>query len=215
MKAVKQITTIGGVTARSRTSLVQSGVTSDVYSIDSAGQKAASTLSGSGSLTQAYGAIASAPGVNIPSDQQGWYQAVYIRGGDMEQVAYEFDDLPMTRQSDLAPIGMLSSLGNQEVQVYTGGTPATSNSSGLAGYISQVVKTGTHPGYADADLGLGGPAFYHNASVEIGGATPDRLFSYYAAFSATNETFRYGDQFGGVSDPLYFYPLFVPTSNEV
>ena len=57
--------------------------------------------SGSGSLTQAYGAIASAPGVSIPSNQQGWYQSVYVRGGDVDQVAYEFDGLPTTRQSDL------------------------------------------------------------------------------------------------------------------
>ncbi|MGC1381014.1 MAG: TonB-dependent receptor [Candidatus Baltobacteraceae bacterium] len=207
--------TIARTTSRSAQTLVHSGVTSDVYSINSAGQKAASTLSGSGSLTQAYGAIASAPGVSVPSNQQGWYQSVYVRGGDVDQVAYEFDGLPTTRQSDLAPIATLTSLGNQEVQVYTGGTPATSNSSGLAGYINQVIKSGTFPGYANADLGIGGPAFYHQATVEAGGATPDRNFSYYIGFSGTNQTFRYGDQFNGVSEPLYFYPLNVPTNNNV
>ena len=211
----KALRTIARTTSRSSASLVHSGVTSDVYSVNPAGQKAAATLNGSGSLTQAYGAIASAPGVNIPTNQQGWYQSVYIRGGDVDQVAYEFDGIPTTRQSDLAPIGTLTSLGNQEVQVYTGGTPATSNSSGLAGYINQVIKTGTFPGYAIADLGIGGPAFYHQATVEFGGATPDRLFSYYVGFSGTNQTFRYGDQYGGVSDPLYFYPLYVPTNNNV
>ncbi|HEV3091832.1 MAG TPA: TonB-dependent receptor [Candidatus Cybelea sp.] len=211
----KTLRTIARTTSRSAQSLVHAGVTSDVYSINSAGQKAASTLGGSGSLTQAYGAIASAPGVNIPSNQQGWYQSVYIRGGDVDQVAYEFDGLPTTRQSDLAPIATLTSLGNQEVQVYTGGTPATSNSSGLAGYINQVIKTGTYPGYAAADFGVGGPAFYHQATVEAGGATPDRMFSYYVGFSGTNQTFRYGDQYGGVSDPLYFYPLSVPSHNNV
>lgn len=211
----KALKTIARTTSRSAQSLVHSGVTSDVYSVNPAGQKAAATLNGSGSLTQAYGAIASAPGVNIPSNQQGWYQSVYIRGGDVDQVAYEFDGIPMTRQSDLAPIGTLTSLGNQEVQVYTGGTPATSNSSGLAGYINQVIKTGTFPGYANADLGIGTPAFYHQATVEAGGATPDRLFSYYVGLSGTNQTYRYGDQFGGVSDPLYFYPLYVPTNNDV
>ncbi len=211
----KTLRTIARTTSRSAQSLVHSGVTSDVFSINSAGQKAASTLSGSGSLTQAYGAIASAPGVNIPSNQQGWYQSVYIRGGDVDQVAYEFDGLPTTRQSDLAPIATLTSLGNQEVQVYTGGTPATSNSSGLAGYINQVIKTGTFPGYASADFGIGGPAFYHQATVEVAGATPDRMFSYYVGLSGTNQTFRYGDQFGGVSEPLYFYPLSVPSNNNV
>ncbi|MGA8795936.1 MAG: TonB-dependent receptor, partial [Candidatus Cybelea sp.] len=211
----KTLRTIARTTSRSVQSLVHSGVTSDVFSINSAGQKAASTLSGSGSLTQAYGAIASAPGVNIPSNQQGWYQSVYIRGGDVDQVAYEFDGISTTRQSDLAPIATLTSLGNQEVQVYTGGTPATSNSSGLAGYINQVIKTGTFPGYASADFGVGGPAFYHQATVEVAGATPDRMFSYYVGLSGTNQTFRYGDQFGGVSEPLYFYPLQVPTNNNV
>ncbi len=207
--------TIAHITSRAAQSLVHSGVTSDVYSINSAGQKAASTLNGSGSMTQAYGAIASAPGVNIPSNQQGWYQSVYIRGGDVDQVAYEFDGIPTTRQSDLAPIATLTSLGNQEVQVYTGGTPATSNSSGLAGYINQVIKTGTFPGYANADIGVGGPAFYHQATVEAGGATPDRLFSYYVGLSGTNQSYRFGDQYGGVSDPLYFYPLSVPTNNNI
>jgi hypothetical protein len=110
---------------------------------------------------------------------------------------------------------MLSSLGNQEVQVYTGGTPATSNSSGLAGYINQVATTGTYPGYATADLGAGGPAFYHSATVQVSGASADRLFSYYAGISGTDQSFRFGDQYGGVSDPLYFYPFAVPTTNAI
>lgn len=209
----KALKTIAHTTSRSAQSLVHAGVTSDLYSVGPSGQKATQALSGSGSMAQAYGAIASAPGVNMPSNQQGWYQGLSIRGGDVDQVAYELDGLQLTRQSDLAPIGTLSTLGSQEVQVYTGGTPATSNSSGLAGYINQVLKTGTYPGYADGELGAGTPSFYHEAMVEAGGATPDRLFSYYVGFSGSNQTFRYGDQFNGVSEPLYFYPLWVPSNN--
>ncbi|HEY1976169.1 MAG TPA: TonB-dependent receptor [Candidatus Baltobacteraceae bacterium] len=209
----KALKTIAHTTSRSAQSLVHAGVTSDLYSVGPSGQKASQTLAGSGSMTQAYGAIASAPGVNMPSNQQGWYQGLSIRGGDVDQVAYELDGLQLTRQSDLAPIGTLSTLGSQEVQVYTGGTPATSNSSGLAGYINQVLKTGTYPGYADGELGAGTPSFYHEAMVEAGGATPDRLFSYYVGFSGTNQTFRYGDQFNGAGEPLYFYPLWVPSNN--
>ena len=205
--------TIATTRSQSAASLLHSGVTSDVYSINPAGQKAAAALGGAGSMNQAYGAIASAPGVNIPSGQEGWYQGVYIRGGDIDQVAYEFDGLPTTRQSDLAPIATLTSLGNQEVQVYTGGTPASSNSSGLAGYINQVIKTGTHPGYASGDLGIGAPSFYHSATAEVSGATPDRLFSYYVGLSGTNQSYRYGDQFNGAGNPLYFYPLIIPTGN--
>src|SRR5579862_9286682 len=211
----KTLKTIARTTSRSAQSFVRSGVTSDGYSVNPAGQKAAQALGGAGSVMQAYGAIASVPGVNVPSTQAGWYQGVYIRGGDIDQVAYEFDGLPVTRQSDLAPITTLTSLGSQEVQVYTGGTPASSNSSGLAGYINQVIKTGTFPGYAAVDFGIGGPAFYHSATVEVAGSTPDRLFSYYVGLSGTNQTYRFGDQFGGVSEPLYFYPFNVPTSNNV
>ncbi len=207
--------TIGRVSARSAGSLVRPGTTSDVYSVNAAGQKAAQSVAGSGSLNQAYGAIASVPGVSLPSGQQGWYQSVYVRGGDYNQVAYEFDGVPVVRQSDFAPIVTLSALGQQEVQIYTGGTPATSNSSGLAGYINQVIKTGTSPGYATADGAIGTPQFYHFLSVETGGATPDRLFSYYVGLAGADQTYRYVDQFNGESDPQYFYPLSVVSNNAV
>ncbi len=207
--------TIGRVAARGAGSLVHPGTTSDVYSVNAAGQKAAQSVAGSGSLNQAYGAIASVPGVAVPSGQQGWYQSVYIRGGDYDQVAYEFDGVPVVRQSDFAPIVTLSALGQQEVQIYTGGTPATSNSSGLAGYINQIIKSGTSPGYATVDGAIGAPQFYHFISAETGGATPDRLFSYYVGLAGANQTYRYVDQFNGVSDPQYFYPLSVETNNAV
>src|SRR5262249_17457627 len=109
----------------------------------------------------------------------------------------------------------LSALGQQEVQVYTGGTPATSNSSGLAGYINQVIKTGTYPGYADVDAAIGTPQFYHQVAVEAGGATPDRLFSYYVGIAGADQSYRYVDQFNGVSDPRYFYPLNIQTGNAL
>jgi hypothetical protein len=213
LSVTRTLKTIAHTTSRSAQNLVRAGVTSDVYSIGSSGQKAAQALGGSGSMMQAYGAIASAPGVNVPSTQAGWYQGVYVRGGDTDQVAYEFDGLPVTRQSDLAPITTLTSLGNQEVQVYTGGTAATSNSSGLAGYINQVIKTGTSPGYATVQLVAGGPAFYHSAIAELGGATPDRLFTYYVGIAGSNQDYRYATQFNGAGNPLYFYPLSAPSGN--
>ncbi|MDE2481111.1 MAG: TonB-dependent receptor [bacterium] len=201
-------------TRASASSFVRSGTTSDVYSVNAAGQQAARALGGSGSLDQAYSAIASVPGVSIPTGQQGWYQSVFIRGGDYDQVAYEFDGIPVLRESDGAPITTLSVLGQQEVQVYTGGTPATSDSPGLAGYINQVIKTGTYPGYGTASIGIGAPTFYHKLSVEAGGASPDRTFSYYVGIAGANTAYRYGDQFNAVSDPLYYYPLTIPTTNS-
>ena len=209
--ALKTIATTRSVGAGS---LVRAGTTSDVYSVNPAAQRATKALGGAGSLDQAYGAIASVPGVSIPSGQQGWYQSVFIRGGDYDQVAYEFDGVPVIRESDGAPIVTLSALGQQEVQVYTGGTPATSDSPGLAGYINQVIKTGTAPGYGTFELASGGPAFYHKFSAETGGASPDRTFTYYLGLAGADQQYRYGDQYNGVSDPLYFYPLNVPTTNS-
>ena len=210
---VPTLKTIAQVQSRSASSLVRSGTTSDVFSVNAAGQRAATALGGSGALNQAYSAIASAPGVSMPSGQQAWYQSVYIRGGDYDQVAYEFDGVPVIRESDGAPITTLAALGQQEVQVYTGGTPATSDSPGLAGYINQVIKSGTSPGYINFDGAVGGPTFYHKLSFEAGGASPNRLFSYYVGTAAANQTYRYGSQFNGAGDPLYFFPLYVPTNN--
>jgi hypothetical protein len=203
----KELKTIGKVSVRGSAGLVRSGVVSDVYSINAVQQKAAAPLAGSGALNQSYGAIASAPGVNYDQGQAGWYQNIYIRGGDIDQVAYEYDGVPVIRESDQGAVVTLSSLGQAEVQVYNGGTPASVDAPGLAGYINQVVKTGTYPGYGNMTLGIGGPALYNKATVEVGGATPDRDFSYYAGIQNVAQDYRFSDQFNGTSNPLFFYPV--------
>jgi hypothetical protein len=205
---IKALKTIAHVTSASGGNLVKAGQTSDLYSVNAAGQKAAQGLVGAGSLNNAYGAIASVPGVNLSQGESGWWQELHIRGGDIDQVGFELDGIPVNRVYDNAPETMLSSLGSQEVQVYTGGVPAGSDAQGISGYVNQVLKTGTYPGYADASLGVGYPAFYHQASIEVGGSTPDRLFSYYAGFGGANQDFRYIDNNNGASIPnTFFYPV--------
>ncbi|HKW45122.1 MAG TPA: TonB-dependent receptor [Candidatus Eremiobacteraceae bacterium] len=208
-----KVRTLATVSARGAASLVRPGTTSDVYSINAASQRAASSLAGSGGLNQAYSSIASAAGVVYPQGQQGWNQSVFIRGGDYDQVAYEVDGIPVTRQSDSAPVATLTSLGNQEVQVYTGGTPASADASGLAGYVNQVIKSGVYPGYGNFIAGMGMPALYNKGIFEYGGATPDRTMSYYIATAVIGQDYRYGDQNNGVSNPLFFYPLYIPSHN--
>ena len=73
--------------------------------------------------------------------------------------------------------------------------PPNAEAQGLAGFINQVIKTGTFPGYASVNAGFGTPIFYHNLNVEAGGATPDRLFSYYVGIGGYNQDYRYVDQF--------------------
>jgi len=207
----KTLRTIGQVRVRSTGALVRPGTTSDVYSINAAGQAAAAAAGGPGGINQAYSAIATVPGANVPQGQQGWNQLVYIRGGDYSDVANELDGIPVQRASDFAPITTLSSLGQQEVQTYTGGTPPSAEASGLSGFINQVIKTGSYPGYEELRAGVGGPAFYHQISAEVSGATTNRNFTYYVGLGAENQDYRYSDQFNGANVPLFFYPLQVPT----
>jgi hypothetical protein len=206
-KMPRALRTIANVTARSAAALVQPGTTSDVYSVNAARQVAAQGLAGAGTLNNAYGAIASVPGVVLDQGEVGWWQTVHVRGGDIDQVGYELDGIPVNRAYDNAPETMLSSLGSQEVQVYTGGVPASSDAQGISGYINQVLKTGTFPGYADANLAVGYPAFYHQASVEVGGSTPDRMLSYYVGIGGSNQAFNYvNDQNGAQYPDSFFYP---------
>lgn len=201
---------IGGTTARRASDLVKSGTTSDVYSVTGALADASSALGGPGGLSNAYSAIQSVPGAVVQQGQQGWYQTLSIRGGDIDQVGYELDGIPVNRVYDNAPQTMLSTLGQQELQVYTGGTPATSDGQGLSGYVNQVVKTGTYPGFFTANAGLGSPAFFHRLSFEGGGASPNRNFSYYVGLSGANQDYRYVDSKNGASDPQLFYPIAYP-----
>ncbi|MBV9717723.1 MAG: TonB-dependent receptor [Candidatus Eremiobacteraeota bacterium] len=204
---VRALRTIARVTAQSAAALVKPGQTSDVYSINAAGQQARQGVAGPGSLNNAYGAIATVPGVQLDPGEVGWWQTLHVRGGDIDQVGYEFDGIPTNRAYDNAPQTMLSTLGSQEVQVYTGGVPASSDAQGISGYVNQVVKTGTSPGYADVNLGVGYPTFYHQASVEAGGSTPDRLFSYYVGIGGSDQAFRYVNNNNGSNIPnSFFYP---------
>ena len=221
VRLIKELKIIAHVAATGVGTLVKSGTTADVYSVNASMQKAASALGGGGSLNSAYSAVASVPGAYVVPNQTGYFQTVAIRGGDYDQVGYEFDGVPANRSFDNYPSSSASSLGNAEVQVYTGANPANSEGQGLSGYINQVIKTGSYPGYATADLGIGTPAFYHRAAVEAGGATPDRLFSYYVGVAGYNQAFNYLDNQNGaaydnwVGAPMSLAPniSYAPTVN--
>ncbi|MGC1381718.1 MAG: TonB-dependent receptor, partial [Candidatus Baltobacteraceae bacterium] len=199
IRALKSLKTIAHVNALAAGSLVKSGTTADVYSINAATQRATAALGGGGNINSAYSAIASVPGAYVVPNQTGYFNTVHIRGGDFDQVGYEFDGVPVNRSFDNYPSGAASSLGNAEVQVYTGANPANSEGQGLSGFINQVIRTGTFPGTADGSLGVGTPTFYHRAAIEVGGATPDRLFSYYIGIAGYNQGMRYVDQDNGAS----------------
>ena len=197
LRSRPQLRTIGQVTARGRSDLVQPGTTTDVYTVTPATQAAASSLGGGGALNSAYSGLASVPGVYIPQGQSGVYQSVYIRGGDYTQLGYEFDGVPIQRSFDQYPSTALSSLGQQNLQVYAGSGPIDAQSSGLAGFVNQVIKTGTYPGFVNANVSLGSPTYYKHGEIEVGGATANRNFSYYLATAGYNQEFRYLSQQNG------------------
>ncbi len=123
IKIRKTLREIGRVTSASSGALLKPGTTSDVYSVSGAKAEASAALSGPGNLNNAYGSIAAVPGANVLQGQQGWFQQLSIRGGDpYDQVGYELDGIPVNRVYDNSPQTFLSSLGQQELQVYTGGT---------------------------------------------------------------------------------------------
>src|SRR5579883_2528515 len=190
--------TIAHVTSQAGTSLVKSGVGGDLYSVNSAQASAASALGGGGNLNNAYSAMASVPGVQTSQGGIGWNtNAAYVRGQNSYYTGYEYDGIPVNRAFDNYNASTESSLGLQELQVYTGGGPSSVATSGTAGFINQVIKTGTFPGFAAANLGIAAPQFYHQAQVDIGGSTPDRTFSYYIGALGYNQAYRFFDNSNG------------------
>ena len=214
----KTLKTIANVTATSPLSVVRAGTGTDVYSVGPQVTQAAAPLGGGGALNTAYSAIASMPGAYVPPNQVGVNQTVYIRGGYYDQIGFEYDGVPVNRSFDNYPSSGLSTLGQQELQIFTGGGDADSNATGLSGFINQITKTGTYPGYGTIGGGIGTPAFYHDLSVETGGSSPDRRFSYYVGLSGNDQDFRYFDQFNGASltdsIPYGYYPSHL-TSNTL
>ena len=194
----KTLQTIARVTSSAGSSLVKSGVGGDLYSVNATQAAAAQALGGGGNLNNAYSAMASVPGVQTSLGGLGWdYNAAYVRGQNSYYTGYEYDGIPVNRAFDNYNSSTESSLGLQELQVYTGGGPAGVATSGTAGFINQVIKTGTFPGYATANLGIGSPQYYHQAQVEVGGSTPDRTFSYYVGLSGYNQDYRVLDNSNG------------------
>jgi hypothetical protein len=197
LQGTRALQNIGRTAARANSALVRPGQTASVYSVNAAQQAAGSSLGGGANLNQAYSAIASVPGVVVPMNQPGWGTSIFIRGGDYTQTGNEVDGIPINRSFDQYASGQLSSLGNQEVQVYTGQAPADAQAVGLAGFVNQVIKTGTYPGSINATLGIGVPHQYNHGNLEFAGASPNRLFSYYIGTGGYSETFRTLDQFNG------------------
>jgi hypothetical protein len=202
MQQPTKLRVIGSVTSRAASSIVKPGTTADVYSINAVTQDKASALGGGGTLNSAWSAISSVPGVYVSPNQSGYIGAgptLSIRGGDYDQIGYELDGVPVNRAFDNYPSGPVSSLGQQELQVYTGAPAANAEANGISGYINQVIRTGTAPASRNLTLAFGTPSQYDKLAFEAGGANPSRTFSYYLGAGAYNQSYRYFDQYNGAN----------------
>ena len=100
VRMTKALQTIARVTAAGAGALVKSGTTADVYSVNAAMQASTAALGGGGNLNSAYSAISTVPGAYVVPNQSGYMDTVHIRGGDFDQVGYEFDGVPVNRSFD-------------------------------------------------------------------------------------------------------------------
>jgi len=196
----REIKTIGSVTVSAGApALVSPGTTVNVYSVNRPLQQTLVGLNGGGDLDNAYSAIAGVPGAFVAPGQQGWNEPVFLRGGAFNEIGYEFDGVPTNRSFDNLSTTNLATLGQQSLQVYTGGAPAGAQAHGLSGYVNQVVRTGAYPGFADLTLAVGTPTYYNKANLEFGGATTNRRFSYFIGIGGYNQSFRYIDNTNGAA----------------
>jgi len=204
---------IGHVVARSRASLVQPGVTNDLTSFLPALQESTALVNGGGDRYTAYPSISTVPGVFVPIGPAGaTEQHISIRGADWTQVGYELDGVSITRNFDHYPGGSLSNLANAEIQVDSGSAPVDQQAEGIGGYINQVLRTGTYPGFVHLDMGVGTPSKDQSLSLEVGGADgPDRLLTYDLAVSGQQAVDHLIDQ----SDGSTFAPTHGPISNVI
>src|SRR6202022_3750514 len=207
---VTTVRTLGRIVTRPGSTLVRPGQTIDLYSVDAATEKAAGPRAGPGGVDMAYGGLAALPGIYVPQGQQGWWQPVFIRGGDQDQIGYELDGVAVNRSYDNAPQSLLTNLGQQELQVYTGGANASSDGQGISGYVNKIKKTGSRTSFGSATYGFGSPIGYQKGALEYGGASFDGRLTYYIAGSISDQFYRYADQWNGVSlnHSGFFFPSF-------
>jgi hypothetical protein len=178
-----QLKTIASVTSRGPSNLVQPNQGSDVYNVSE--QQISAATNPVGALSTIYNFLAVTPGVTSTIGSQP-----RIRGGQVTDLGYEFEGIPI--QDDIVGFftSNLSNVGLQNVEVYTGGLAGAGAVHGT-GYFNSVLKSGTYPGFASLGIQASSPEANQYLSFEDGGATPDHKYSWYIAFNGVNSQNQY------------------------
>lgn len=174
----RTLTTIGRVSARSASNLVQPTQTADVYNVSNQQLSAAAGIGGHRTL---YDVIQTTAGVT----STGVAGRPRIRGSDVGDVAWEYDGIPINDRLTGLFTTNLSVIGTQSLEVYTGGFNAQYGNA-AAGIINSVVKRGTRPSFGSITYTSQFPASEHDVVFEYGSATPNNKLSWYVSLDSSN-----------------------------
>jgi hypothetical protein len=185
---VKQLATIGRVTSRSASSVVQPNQTVDQVTIS--GDRL-TEASGKAFNTNIAILAQSIPGVTLTAGGN-----ISIRGSRTTDVGFQFEGVDF-REPQANAIAANSLNGLASLQV-VGGTGDASQGNVGAGVINFTVKRGARPDFGSLDLEARGPYYGHQLATEYGFATPDgRITDYFSYVGQRN-----GTTCGPVSDPV-------------
>lgn len=184
-KLQTQLKTIASVHAAGGSNLVKSNQGSDVYTVS--GKQLTAATNPVDTHETLYQYLAVTPGVTTT----GFPGQPRVRGGQVSDLGYEFDGIPIQDRITGFFTSNLANIGVSNVEVYTGGLPASGSANGT-GYLNSVVKTGTYPAYTQVSLQFTSPEANHYITLEHGWATPDHKFSGYIGFDGVNSQNQYG-----------------------
>jgi len=189
--------TIATVRATGSSNLVRPNEGSDVYSIS--GQQLTAATNPVNTLETIYQWLAVTPGVTA----NGFPAQPRIRGGQVTDLGYEFEGIPIQDRIVGFFTTNLSNTGINNTEVYTGGLAGAGAVNGT-GYFNSVLKTGTFPGFSDLGIQTSTPEQNQYLSFDRGWASADHRFSYYVGFTGVNSQnqYSYGENtFPGVVFP--------------
>lgn len=181
----KELKTIGRTTARSSAGAFQPSQTTDTYTVNATQIQ---QIQGNEVNISESNLITSLPGASYDS-----FGYPVIRGGRENEEGFQFEGIPYTDAFTNQFINTLATpgLGLSSVQLTPGAGDATFGNTGT-GVLNLIAKRGTYPGFATAQLAVGGPYYFHAANVEFGTAAANGRWSEYATFAGQNWGFKPG-----------------------
>jgi Carboxypeptidase regulatory-like domain len=149
------------------------------------------------------GAVAAVPGVQLDS-----FANVIVRGGKVQDTAFDYDSVPIPQGLIAEPGGnivgaQLGTTGVESTTVTLSDFSAASQNA-LGGVVNEIPAVGTYPSRGSVEAGAGIGAYFNDLQIREQWATPDLRWRYALATTQSSGYFPYGD---GSS----FYPAEIGT----